>query len=290
MTWEETIRFIRTREEFRWLVEQSYLDENLLLNAERFRSSMEFEETLRLLNKYAPAAKFVLDVGAGNGISSIALALNGYKVTAVEPDGSLTVGCGAIEILEKEYKTGNLDVINSFGEKLPFEDGHFDVVYMRQAMHHAADLYAFVKEASRVLKNGGVLITIRDHVVYNQKDKQLFLAAHPLQQFYGGENAFSAQEYSSAMTKSGLKIKKMFAYHDSAINYFPASKVDIENAGEMMKERFRASLEKRFGSWVINSPFLQFFELVSLVKNGAWRGERRIPGRMYSFIAVKSTL
>lgn len=290
MTWEETIRFIRTKPEYKDLVEQSYLEDDLKSNVYRFRTSEEFTETKRYIREFAPQAISILDIGAGNGISSVAFALSGLEVTVVEPDPSITVGCGAIEILKKEFDLNKLIIKNSYGERLPFENAIFDIVYARQAMHHASELNAFIMEAGRVLKPGGLLLTIRDHVIFSDRDKQDFLLTHPLQRFYGGENAFTADQYISAIRNAGFQIRKHLKYYDSVINYFPVKATDVSNTGKLMRENFRQSLRKRFGSWVVNFPFLQLLELISCLKNGDWTDERRIPGRMNSFIAIKNTL
>ena len=290
MTWEETIRFIRTQEDYRELVEQSYLDENLRINVERFRSSREFEETLKIIKTFMPNAKEILDIGAGNGISSVAFSVKGYNVTAAEPDTSDTVGSGAIRILKNEMNLSNLKIINSYGEKLPFDEAIFDVVYIRQAMHHANDLDAFIKEASRVLKPGGLLLTIRDHIIYGKKDKELFLRTHPLQKFYGGENAFTFAEYSAAMHNAELHVVRRLKYYESPINYFPAPESEILDASKAIRKKFKLSIQKRFGSWAVNFPFLHLLELISIIRNGKWMDERRVPGRMNSFIAIKNSL
>jgi ubiquinone/menaquinone biosynthesis C-methylase UbiE len=289
MTWEETIRFIRSQPEYKNLVTESYLDENLELNAERFQSSAEFIETLRIVKSYAPDAKNILDIGAGNGISSVAFALKGYSVTAAEPDTSTTVGSGAIEYLKKQFNLINLQVINAFGESLPVNDATYDVVYIRQAMHHAANLDAFIKEAVRVLKPGGLLLTVRDHVIFGVKDKKIFLEAHPLQKFYGGENAFTPGEYTAAFKRAGIEIKSHLKFNDSVINYFPMTEADLKNSSALLQKNFRLSMQKRFGSWVVNFPFLQLVELITKIRNGDWNDERRIPGRMHSFIAIKGS-
>lgn len=290
MTWEETIRFIRTQPEYKDLVEQSYLGEDLRSNVDRFKASAEFEETSKLLREYAPSATSILDIGAGNGISSVALALSGYDVTVVEPDLSVTVGCGALEFLKNEFGLSKMKVINTYGEKLPFENNCFDIVYARQAMHHAADLNLFIREAARVLSPGGLLLTIRDHVVFGDRDKQEFLDTHPLQKYYGGENAYTGNQYMTAIRDAGLVLQRQLKYYDSVINYFPSTSSNVINAGQLMKENFRQTMQKRFGSWVVNFPFLQVLELFSRIKSGDWADERRIPGRMNSFIAIKNSL
>lgn len=290
MTWEETIRFIRTQPEYKSLVEQSYLGEDLRSNVDRFKASEEFSETLKLIREFAPHAISILDIGAGNGISSVAFALSGYEVRVVEPDPSATVGCGAIEILKKEFGIKNLMIHSSFGEKLPFENALFDIAYARQAMHHAGDLNSFIGEAGRVLKPGGLMLTIRDHVIFDESDKQEFLKTHPLQKFYGGENAFTGDQYSSAIRNAGFRIMNQLKYYDSVINYFPEKESEISKAGNLMRENFRQSMRKRFGSWVVNFPFLQLLEMISRFKNGDWTDERRIPGSMNSFIALKNPL
>ena len=92
MNWHETIEYIRTRPEFNELVEKAYLEEDLPLNIERFRNSEEFVETLYLIKKCVPNALSVLDIGDGNGVSSISFALNGYDIVSIELDSSDTIG------------------------------------------------------------------------------------------------------------------------------------------------------------------------------------------------------
>src|SRR5947209_473204 len=89
------------------------------------------------------------------------------------------------ELIQQTYMD-DITVHQSFAEDIGFGDEIFDIVYVRQAMHHAYDLEIFVKECARVLKKGGLFITIRDHVIRDEKDKAWFLEMHPLQKFYGG--------------------------------------------------------------------------------------------------------
>jgi ubiquinone/menaquinone biosynthesis C-methylase UbiE len=287
MTWEETIKFIRTQSEFNDLVNKAYFEEDLPLNVERFKNSSEFIETLQLLKEYQPNSKTILDIGSGNGISAVALALEGYNVVSIEPDSSNTVGAGAIRKLKTHYNLTNLEVFEAFAEELQLPNENFDIVYTRQCMHHAYDLEKFVAEASRVIKKGGLFITIRDHVIFDKKDKEWFLESHPLQKYYGGENAFTPTEYKSAMISAGLEVQKEIKYYDSVINYFPVSRQEILNMFQQKKGKAILSLNKKIGV-LSKVPFLQkiYFKKIGLNKDDVYN-EYKVAGRMYSYLCVK---
>lgn len=278
MTWHETIEYIRTHPEYAELVNFAYLESNLALNVERFLARPEFQETIAIVEKYAPEAKTILDIGCGNGISTISFAKKGYRVTAVEPDSSNTVGANAIRKLINEYQLNEtVEVIESTAEELSYSSADFDVVYIRQSMHHAFDLNKFISNSSRFLKKGGLFLTVRDHVIYNEKDKQWFLHNHPLQKFYGGENAFTSSEYKQAFKLAGLDMVQELNYFDTVINYYPSESPD--RIMELKRQKLRNSLGK-----IVADSFL--FELISRAK-GWTPNEAKVPGRMYSYICIK---
>lgn len=107
------------------------------------------------------------------------------------------------------------------GEKLLFEDESFDVVFARQALHHAKDLDKLCKEMGRVLKKGGTFIAIREHVISTKKDLPIFLSNHPLHKLYGGENAFLLKEYLNAIRNAHIKLTAVLNPIESDINLFP---------------------------------------------------------------------
>ncbi len=272
MTWEETITLVQNTPSFAALVRDTYIDTDLPSNVERFRLSAEFQETLSLLEKYgiSPPSK-LLDIGAGNGVATISFAQLGYQVTALEPDKSNTVGSGAIKALCKHYQLNDVHIVESYGEKLAFGNETFDIVYIRQAMHHALDLTVFVNEAARVLKKGGIMLTLRDHVIKNQKDKEKFLSRHPLHRYYGGENAFTLGAYQQAFKDAGLEMLQMISPSASPINYDPWS-----------KNQLKQILSAKFGAWVGTHPWL--------VQAAWWLSMTRkeyLPGKLYSFVTRK---
>ena len=122
-----------------------------------------------------------------------------------------------------------------------------------------------------------MFLTVRDHVIFNEKDKQWFLENHPLQKYYGGENAFTPEEYKNAITKSGLEIQEELRFFDSEINFFPETKKEIENR----KIKILKSVKWR--------KILNFLPKTKnkLVVKKLLEIEKQIPGRMYSYIAIK---
>lgn len=268
MTWEETIQYIRNSKQYEQLVIDAYFSEDLSSNVERYKKTEEFRETLKELRSLKKEKNLkILDLGAGNGISTIAFALEGYEVTALEPDPSETIGAGAIKILKEQYKLPNVSVLECYAEDIPLEKAGFDVVFARQAMHHAYHLENFVAAAYQVLNKDGIFMTVRDHVIEIPQEKQEFLNNHPLHKFYGGENAFTEKEYRDSMIKAGFNMLKIYKPSESAINYYPWSK-------ELLKKK------------------LSIFGKSDSIVNLGWmllcRRWNNMPGRLYTFIVQKA--
>jgi ubiquinone/menaquinone biosynthesis C-methylase UbiE len=290
MTWEEIIIDIRKQDKYKDLIKNCYLEEDLVKNVKAFHRSEEFKLTEALIKKHSliKNPKSIIDIGAGNGIATLAFSIEGYKVTALDPDPSRTVGIEAIKWVAGEMGR-DISIINSYAEKIPIADDTFDIVYVRQAMHHANNLELFLLELSRILKPNGLLLCIRDHVIYDKKDKAKFFKAHPLHKFYGGENAFTQKEYSSALLKANFSTKEVFKFFESPINYFPFTISEVNALKEGDSELLYRPLSKKLG--VIGSlPLVR--KLFDLVKgNPKWNGttdERRFSCRMYSFISIKN--
>ena len=261
MTWEQAVEQLKQDPKYRELVNSCYYDDPLIGAAERYSNSSEWREARAFL----PASRgSALDIGAGRGISSYAMARDGWQVTALEPDASASVGAGAIRALAREADLP-ITVIQTWGEKLPFSDGTFDVVHCRQALHHARDLEQLCKEMGRVLKPGGVLIALREHVISSRDDLAAFLAGHPLHHLYGGEHAYLLREYTKAIKSAGIEITRVLNPLQSDINLFPSTQQEV-------KARWAARLKLPSAKWVPD---------VVLSLRGA---TSNAPGRLYSFI------
>lgn len=263
LTWEEAVETLRRDPAKHALVQACFYDDPLLAAARRFHASTEWLATRRWL---PPPGGRALDLGAGRGIASYALAADGFETIALEPDPSPVVGAGAIRRLALEASLP-IVVVEEWGESLPFPDGGFDLVMCRQVLHHARNLDQLCREIGRVLRPGGLMMATREHVISRREDLPAFLASHPLHHLYGGENAFLLSEYESAIQQAGLNLEASLNPLESDINLFP-----------MTREDHRRLLARR----LFLPRSLTSDRLMSFV------GRRlNVPGRLYSFVARK---
>jgi SAM-dependent methyltransferase len=114
-----------------------------------------------LLSKVAPylpisAESRLLDLGSGVGSFVAACRNQGLNCFGIEPD---RIGNGteltAIQIARR--RVAQPVFAAAVGESLPFADRTFDLVTMNQVIEHVSDQRAVLREATRVLKDGGVL-------------------------------------------------------------------------------------------------------------------------------------
>jgi SAM-dependent methyltransferase len=275
-TWESAVVWLRNQPDRRQLVLDAYYDDPLLAAAKRYHQSDEWREIAALLRGHGGKA---LDVGAGRGIASYALAREGFAVTALEPDPSAVVGSAAIRLLAAEAALP-IDVVEQWSERLPFADGEFDVVFARAVLHHTSDLDRACAEMFRVLRPGGIFVAVREHVISRESDLQAFLDGHPLHHLYGGEHAFLLDRYLAALESAGFKPVKVLSPLQSPINLFPYT---FDTLREAIVDRASQKLSGRSLWRMALGSDRVFAALLSL----ASRFDNR-PGRLYSFIAHKA--
>lgn len=104
-----------------------------------------------MVRAVAPVAgERILDVAAGTGTSSAALARSGARVVAVD------FSPGMVEQGRKKHK--KIEFIEADAEKLPFGDNEFDAVAISFGLRNISDPKAALSEMYRVLKPGGRLV------------------------------------------------------------------------------------------------------------------------------------
>lgn len=118
---------------------------------------LEYRTTMEYVHRYAKKGDKILEVGAGTGRYSIALAKEGFDVTAVELVES------NLDVLKKNSEgVANIEAYQGDALNLDrFKDGEFDVTLVFGPMYHLyekADVLKAIDEAMRVTKKGGIVL------------------------------------------------------------------------------------------------------------------------------------
>ena len=134
----------------------THYDEDARLKATA-HGRLEYAVTMDYIHRYAKKGSRVLEIGAGTGRYSIALAKEGMDVTAVElVESNLAI------LRENGKGVGSLTALQGDATDLSrFADGTFDVTLVFGPMYHLyeqAEVDRAIDEAIRVTKPGGVLL------------------------------------------------------------------------------------------------------------------------------------
>jgi 2-polyprenyl-3-methyl-5-hydroxy-6-metoxy-1,4-benzoquinol methylase len=138
----------------------------------------------------------VLDIGIGEGFSSVRMALAGAQVTGIE------VSAAALEraALLASRSGVTIDLRQMPGENLNFEDGTFDAVLCMSAYHHM-DQERAASEFARVLRPGGRLVLVEP------------LATNPPAWLYRRVGRFLSREATSEETPLRVRDLRFLRQH-----------------------------------------------------------------------------
>ncbi len=115
------------------------------------------ERRLAMVRRWAdPAGGRVLDVGCGVGMYTAAFLRATPHVFGVEVEAERA----------REARGRAAGVTQAVGERLPFADGSFDLVFSHEVLEHVADDRACAVEMARVTRPGGRIVIFVPNRLY----------------------------------------------------------------------------------------------------------------------------
>ena len=150
------------------------------------------------------AGERILDIAAGTGTSSAALAKTGAHVIAVDFSPGM--------IAEGRRRNKNIEFIEADATKLPFGDNEFDAVTISFGLRNVNEPKAALAEMYRVLKPGGRLVITE----FSKPPRALFRAG-----------------YNAYMKAVAPTIVKVTSSNPEAYNYLAQSIEEWPDQGEL---------------------------------------------------------
>jgi len=169
-----------------------------------------------------------LDIGCGRGEF-----LRGFIDCGVQGHGVDRSRTAERYCPEAELRTADLE-----NEELPYPDNHFDVIYSKSVIEHFYYPEKLVKEMFRVLKPGGLLITMCPDWEYNVR------------------NYFEDYTHRTPFTQTSLRdIQMIHGFENIKVEYFRQLPI-LWNLGSILMpiaeitRIFMPSVLKRYSKWV----------------------------------------
>lgn len=157
----------------------------------------------RLVELAAPTSDdLALDVSTGGGHTALALAPHVRRVIASDLTAPMLAAARAF--LTEKGAT-NADFVIADAERLPFLDASFDLVTVRIAPHHYADIHAACREMARVLVPGGRLLLI-DNVAPDDPELDAFMNDIEVRRDPSHVRNYTAPEWRAMLAEAGLSV------------------------------------------------------------------------------------
>jgi ubiquinone/menaquinone biosynthesis C-methylase UbiE len=171
------------------------------------------------------AGQDVLEIGGGMGTDLSRFARHGARVT------DLDLSAGHLALAKENFERRGLQgrFVHHDAERLPCEDGSFDLVYSNGVLHHTPNTRRVVEEIRRVLRPGGqaIVMMYAEHSIHYWRELvwRLGLERDMLKHYSMGEIMSRSVEISQNDARPLVKIytaarlKKLFAGFEPRVVY-----------------------------------------------------------------------
>jgi ubiquinone/menaquinone biosynthesis C-methylase UbiE len=154
-----------------------------------------------------------LDVATGGGHTANALAPLSKEVVALDLTQQM------LEAAERFITTNgnhNVSFIQGDAENMPFDEATFDVVTCRKAPHHFPDIKAFVSEAARLLKPGGLFL-LDDNVAPENEEWDAFYNKVEKWRDPSHYRAHKKTEWLKLIEECGFEVEQTVGLHKTFV-------------------------------------------------------------------------
>ena len=158
---------------------------------------------LAAIGALAEGAALALDMGAGGGHVSYALARHSRRVIASDLSSEMLA---AVARTAREKGLGNIETVEAPAEHLPFEDETFDFVASRFSAHHWRDFDAGLRQARRTLKRGGSAVFV-DAYAPGQALLDTHLQAVELLRDHSHVRDYTCAQWLDALARAGFALQ-----------------------------------------------------------------------------------
>jgi ubiquinone/menaquinone biosynthesis C-methylase UbiE len=176
------------------------------VNSQSHAKGYDLERLVEISN---PQAEWdMLDIATGGGHTALKFAPLVKKVVATDLTENMLQAAGQFV---SSQGVGNIEFRQADAEKLPFNEGSFDLVTCRIAAHHFPAVQEFIHESQRVLQPGGVFV-LQDHVLPEDEESARKVDMFERRRDPSHNRAFSESEWIEMIKKAGLQV-----YHHEQI-------------------------------------------------------------------------
>jgi ubiquinone/menaquinone biosynthesis C-methylase UbiE len=166
-------------------------------------SGPDLEAAVALVQSLSRRPVRILDLGCGPGHLGFALSGTADEVIACDPaEGMLAT----VQRAAHDRGIANIDTAQAHAEALPFGDGYFDIVATRYSAHHWGNVPEALREARRVLADGGNLL-VSDVLGATQPLIDTHLQAMELLRDPSHVRNFSTQEWQTLLTHARFELE-----------------------------------------------------------------------------------
>ena len=240
-----------------------------------FMSRVEELELQRQIERFSNSCK-ILDVGVGEGQSSIYLASKGHIVSVAEPSPDL---CRFIEFIANLYNLP-LRIYNCSAEVIDQINESFDVIIFNSIFHHCDDPLKVLHNCYHSLKEEGKLLLINEPILQFYKTKKWFytrLETNPedMGHYGGNEHIYRHHEYMKMLKSVGFSkiISEPSVYINDYKLCFQQAKMKIINGKPLfnprilvMKKIYYYCIDKIINRGLLGKQILELLKYMSILQ------------------------